>query len=78
MQVNNISPAFTGREFNITPEMNKGRKFLYNEVVDIIRETPVPAVFSNEGIKISAPESQSLTKVLGNLAKSGINFETIA
>lgn len=77
MQVNNISPAFTGRDIRISHEMNKNKRFLYNEVLEIIQKTPVPAIFSNEGIKISSPESPSLTKVIGDLTKSGINFETI-
>ncbi len=78
MQVNNISPAFEGKNIRITPELNKGRKLLYNDVLDIIRETPVPALFANEAITINSPESKSLTKVLGDLTKAGINFDTIA
>lgn len=78
MQVNNVSPVFEGKNIKITSEINKGRQYLYNDVLDIIQKTPVPAVFANEGITISAPESKSLTKVLGDLTKAGINFDTIA
>ncbi len=77
MQVNNTTPVFAGKDIRITKDTNKGRQFLYGEVLDIIRKTPVPAVFANEGITISSPESKSLTKVLGDLTKAGINFDTI-
>ena len=62
----------------ITKEINKNRQYLYGEVLDIIRKTPVPTVFENEGIVINSLETKSLAKVLGDLTKAGINFDTIA
>ncbi len=78
MQINTISPIFGGKNIKISKETNKGRQYLYNEVLTIIQKTPVPAVFGNEGIVIDSPASKSLTKVIDELTNAGINFDISA
>lgn len=73
------SPAFAGKNLKITYELNKDRKYLFNEVLDIIKETPVPATIGNGSCTITPPSgSKNIDKVIGNLTKAGINFDTIA
>ena len=52
---------------------NKERQYLYNEVLDLIKECRVPAVISNHGIKLPSPSTQ----ILNRLNETGIHFETI-
>lgn len=52
---------------------NSSHKYLYNEVVDIVKHHKVPALIKNEGIDIIDVPA----KLLQELYTSGIKFEPI-
>jgi len=65
------TPVFTSR-IVVPKKLNKSREFLYNEVLDVIKQEKKPAVISNEGIDIS----NACQKVADTLKKLGIKFLT--
>lgn len=79
MQAINNAPVFTGKNLKITSEINKGRQYLYNDVSAILKKNPMTAVFTNEKILIEMPSDslQMQEKLMGDLTKAGINFDTI-
>lgn len=80
MQITKTTPSFTGKEIFIPKNLNKSKKFLYNEVVDIIKENKVPALISNDGIRIEVPSdhTKALDKITQTLNQTGIKFNKLA
>ncbi len=80
MQITKTTPNFTGKEIYISKNLNKSKKFLYNEVLDIIKENKVPALISNEGISIEIPSghTKALDKITQTLKQTGIKFNKLA
>lgn len=71
MQVTPVMPTFCGRDIfipkNVKP--NRDKKYLYNEVIDIVKKHHTPAVVGNEGIEITATN-----KVIEKLKEIGVKF----
>lgn len=75
MKITNSPSAFCGNKIKIASKAKENIKvpYLYNNVLDIVKECKVPAVFSNDNIEIS-----SVTKdVVKQLKERGIKFDTI-
>lgn len=76
MQITRTTPNFTGHDYIISKNLNKGKQYLYNNVVDILAENPVPAIMKTDVIEINAPkDSNNIKKVLEALEKAGIKFQ---
>lgn len=71
MQVTPITPSFSGKNIYVPKNLksNKDRKYLYNEVIDIVKEHHTPAVVKNNGIEINATD-----KFIEKLKEIGIKF----
>ena len=75
MQITRTTPSFTGLEFHVVRDVNKGRKFLYNEVLDVMEKNPVPATFKNDRVVLEAPDdSNNIMKLVKALQKKGIKI----
>lgn len=78
MQAISNSPVFMGKNLKITHKINSNKKFLYNDVMSVLKENRVPATISNKGVLINMPEVVSMQeKVMGDLTKAGVNFDVI-
>ena len=78
MQITKTNPSFSGRNYLISREANKGKTLLYNQVINIIEKNPVPCIIKNKGIEISVPnDSNNIKKVLDEFKRVGIKFERI-
>ena len=76
MQVQNVSPSFTGKNtIVISRAKNANKTYLYNDVVDMVNKHKVPATFKTDGIDIE-PQSgtQKAGKIEEALKKLGIIF----
>lgn len=75
MKVPNITP--TG--LNITQNLNKGRIYLFNDAIDIVKKFPVPATMSNNGLRIDVPkDSNNIKHIIEKFNETGIKFDIIA
>lgn len=72
------SPTFMGKSLSISSHINKGRKYLYNDITTIINKNQMPAVFSNDKIVINMPEFVYMQdKIMNDLTKAGVSFDII-
>ncbi len=54
MRIAKTTPTFTPRADIIVPQnLNKGRQYLYNEVLDLVNKHKKPAIFHNKWIEVS-------------------------
>lgn len=70
MQVQNVS--FNGCPVKINPnsKMNKGKKYLYNEVLDIVRDNQITTEFHTNYIQLS----DAIKAVLNKLKEKNIEY----
>lgn len=68
----NQSPSFNGYVKNVVvpKKFNKGREFLFNEVIDLTKEFQNTALVKTKGIMV--PDASKT--LLSALEKSGINY----
>lgn len=80
MQVTKTTPSFTAKSIMVPRDLNKSRQYLYNEVLNIIKENKVPALIENKGIRIEVPSdyTKALDKVTESLTQTGIKFNELA
>lgn len=78
MQSISNSPVFMGKNLMISNKINQHKKYLYNDIAAVLKENQMPAVFSNKNVVINMPEVISMQeKVMTDLTRAGINFDTI-
>ena len=76
MNIQSVSPNFTGNLIHrVSPlyRKNKGNQYLYNQVIDIVKEAKTPAVVSNKGIDLMDPSKA----VLDALEAKGIQSKIL-
>lgn len=72
MQITRIGgPSFNG--VNINAKQNAEVKFLYNKVLDVVRENKIPATFATDYIDLPTTNKTILDK----LTEFGIKFTEI-
>lgn len=74
-----ITPSFTGTKVKILQEANKGKTYLFNEVLDIVRKDKIPATFHNKGVDFDIPSDAPniSNKLVSKLEEKGIKFQTV-
>ncbi len=74
MNTRAIGTSFRGSYSAITIPakcaQNKSHQYLYNEVMDIVKKEHIPALFNNEGIKLS----NTTKNVIEKLKSLGIKY----
>ena len=73
MKIQSASPAFKANPVKVLVENNKHKKYLYNEVIDIVKKDHLSAVVHNKGIDLLSTTKDSIEK----LKKAGINFNKV-
>lgn len=72
MNVNRIDSTNFGAGIKVLARSNNRNKYLYNQVMDVVKNNHMSATFSNEGIDFPS----ATAKVISDLKNLGIKYMT--
>ena len=70
MQINKISPTSFNGGIMVLASKNPENKYLYNQVIDVVKENHISATISNRGFDFSSVTD----KIISELKNLGIIF----
>lgn len=70
MQINQINPTSFNGGITVLASKNTKNKYLYNQVIDVVKENHISATISNRGFDFSS----ATEKIISELKSLGIIF----